>query len=140
MKSTVSQSLGSAFLLPTAQAVFQNELVKLLRELAPGINPLTVIAAGANKEAIASLPEESYAGIVQSYSKALRFTFAVGIPFACLALVASLFMPWFKYADTSKKAVPKIEEMEENAMEETKVGKDSVVENRDSEGEKQIEM
>ncbi|KAF7535305.1 hypothetical protein G7054_g5504 [Neopestalotiopsis clavispora] len=98
-----AQSMGSAFLLPTAQAVFQNELVKALRQFAPDIDPLVVLAAGANSEAISGLPSSSIGGIVQSYTSALRFTFAIGIPFAGVALLVSLFMPWFRYHSAANK-------------------------------------
>lgn len=93
----VAQSMGSASLLPTAQAVFQNQLIKALEQFAPEINPIVVLGAGANSEAISSLPSASLGGIVQSYAIALRFTFAIGIPFAGIALLVSLFMPWFRY-------------------------------------------
>ncbi|KAG8162085.1 hypothetical protein KVR01_007850 [Diaporthe batatas] len=98
-----AQSMGSAFLLPTAQAVFQNQLIKALREFAPEMNPLVVLAAGANSEAISSLPTASHGGILQSYAMALRLTFAIGIPFAGIALLVSLFMPWFKYHSAADK-------------------------------------
>ncbi|KAI1775688.1 putative gliotoxin efflux pump [Hypoxylon cercidicola] len=98
-----SQSMSSAFILPTAQAVFQNELMKALRQFAPDINPLAVLSAGANSEAISGFPRASQGGIVHGYNSALRFTFAIGIPFAGVALLASFFMPWFRYYDASKK-------------------------------------
>jgi hypothetical protein len=90
-------------MLPAAQAVFQNQLVKWLREIVPAMDPFIVLSAGANSNALASLPQENIAGIIESYSKALRSTFAIGIPFAGIALFVSFFMPWFKYADASKK-------------------------------------
>ncbi|KAI1335898.1 putative gliotoxin efflux pump [Xylariaceae sp. FL0016] len=99
----ISQSMGSAFLLPTAQAVFQNKLLKALYHYVPDIDPLAVLSAGANSEAIAGFPEVSQGGIVQSYARALHVTFAIGIPFAGVASLVSLFMPWFKYHDASKK-------------------------------------
>ena len=40
---------------------------------------------------------------MQSYNSALRSTFAIGIPFAGVALLVSLFMPWFKYHGASQK-------------------------------------
>lgn len=101
--SRVSQSMSSAFILPTAQAIFQNELMKALRQFVPDINPLVVLSAGANSEAISSFPRASQGGILQSYNSALRFTFAIGIPFAGVALLVSFFMPWFRYYDASKK-------------------------------------
>ncbi|KAH8764815.1 MFS multidrug transporter-like protein [Diaporthe sp. PMI_573] len=98
-----AQSMGSAFLLPTAQAVFQNQLLKALHQFAPDVDPLVVLAAGANSEAISSLPSESLGGITQSYRSALRYTFAIGIPFAGIALLVSLFMPWFRYHSAANK-------------------------------------
>lgn len=78
--------MGSAFLLPTAQAVFQNQLHKALRQFAPDIDPLVVLAAGADSGAISSLPSASLGGIMQSYINALRYMFSIGIPFAGIAL------------------------------------------------------
>jgi hypothetical protein len=95
--------MGSAFQIPTAQAVFQNELMKALHRFVPDMDPLVVLSAGANSEAISSLPKASLGGIVQSYDTALRSAFAIGIPFAGMALLISLFMPWFRYHDVSKK-------------------------------------
>lgn len=99
----ISQSMGSAFLLPTAQAVFQNELLKAMRQFVPDIVPLVVLSAVANNNAISSLPKECLGGIVQSSKMALKSTFAIGILFAGMALMVSFFMPWFRYHDASTK-------------------------------------
>ncbi|KAI0116204.1 putative gliotoxin efflux pump [Hypoxylon sp. NC0597] len=115
-----TQSMSSAFILPTAQAVFQNELLRALRQFVPDINLLAVLSAGANSEAISSFPIASQGGILQSYSSALRSTFVIGIPFAGMALLVSFFMPWFKYHDASKKptAEPALDQSEKgNATE-----------------------
>ncbi|KAI1121989.1 putative gliotoxin efflux pump [Nemania abortiva] len=98
-----AQSLGSAFLLPTAQSVFQNKLLQALRRYVPNLDPLVVLSAGANSEAIAQFPKASQAGILQSYRSALRSAFVIGVPFAGVALLVSFFMPWFRYHDASKK-------------------------------------
>jgi MFS transporter, DHA2 family, glioxin efflux transporter len=105
--------MGSASLLPTAQAVFQNQLLKALYQFAPDLDPLIVLAAGANSEAISSLPSASLGAIKQSYSSALRYTFAIGIPFAGIALLVSLFMPWFKYHSAGKKPATQAESSQE---------------------------
>ncbi|KAI8627248.1 putative gliotoxin efflux pump [Xylariaceae sp. FL1651] len=96
-----SQSLGSAFLLPVAQSVFQNELLQALRRFVPDLDPLVVLSAGANSEAIASFPKASR-GIIQSYNSALQSSFVIGVPFAGVALLVSFFMPWFRYHNASK--------------------------------------
>lgn len=95
--------MSSAFVLPAAQSVFQNELLKALRQYVPGISPQAVLSAGANSGAISSFAEENQGGILRSYEVALRSTFAIGIPFAGVALLVSFFMPWFRYHDASKK-------------------------------------
>lgn len=117
--------MGSAFLLPTAQAIFQNELIKALRQFAPDIDPLLVLAAGADSEAISSLPTASLGGVVQSYINALRLTFSIGVPFAAMAMLVSLFMPWFRYHSASSKPAastaldqPKIVEIDERKKDE----------------------
>ncbi|KAF1970507.1 MFS general substrate transporter [Bimuria novae-zelandiae CBS 107.79] len=98
-----SQSMGSALLIPTAQVVFQSKLVQALRRFVPELDPVMILAAGATPGALASFPASSAAGIARSYVQALRYTFAIGFPFAGMAMVVSLFMPWFKYRDAPKK-------------------------------------
>lgn len=105
MKVTVAQSMGSSFLLPIAQTVFQNKLLQYLKELAPDVDPRLVFSAGSSSEAIQQFPAQVVGGIVRSYEKALRLTFAIGIPFAIVALIVSFFMPWFKYHQAEKQGV-----------------------------------
>ncbi|KAI1758727.1 putative gliotoxin efflux pump [Hypoxylon sp. FL1150] len=104
-----TQSMSSAFILSTAQAVFQNEPLKALRQLVPDIDPLAVLSAGANSEAISNFLRASQGGILQSYDSALRPTFGIGIPFAGVALLVSFFMSWWRYHDASKKTPPETE-------------------------------
>ncbi|KAJ8064946.1 hypothetical protein OCU04_007250 [Sclerotinia nivalis] len=98
-----AQSMGSAFAIPAAQAIFQSQLIKSLRAFAPDIDPQVVLAAGATSKGISSLPEASLPEISRSYVEALRYTFALGIPVAGMAFVVSFFMPWFRYQDAGKK-------------------------------------
>jgi hypothetical protein len=95
--------MGSAFLIPTAQIIFQSKLVQALRRFVPELDPGKVLSAGATPGALASFPASSAAGIARSYVHALRYTFAIGIPFAGMAVAVSLLMPWFRYEDASKK-------------------------------------
>lgn len=94
--------MGSPFLLPTTQSVFQNQLLKALPRFTPDVDPSIILSAGASSEVISSLSPASSGGITQSYTSALRFAFAIGIPFAGVALFVSSFMPWFRYQDASK--------------------------------------
>ncbi|CAG8953380.1 hypothetical protein HYFRA_00010127 [Hymenoscyphus fraxineus] len=104
-----AQSMGSAFVIPAAQALFQNQLLKSLRELSPAVEPLAILAAGATPEGIALFPEAIQTGIRKSYVQALRYAFAIGIPAAGFAFIVSFFMPWFKYHDTSMKTEGNVE-------------------------------
>ena len=108
--------MGSAIFIPTAQAVFQNELLKALKAFVPQLDPLEVLAAGANKEGVHSFPQDMIPGILQSYVRALKYTFAVGVPLAGVALLVAPFMPWFKYHNESqkKKDSSEREKVEEN--------------------------
>ncbi|KAF2016944.1 MFS general substrate transporter [Aaosphaeria arxii CBS 175.79] len=96
-----AQSMGSAFLLPVAQAVFQNEIIKSLGQLVPDLDPLFVLAMGASNEAISGLPKANVGGVILSYGSALSSTFVIGVPFAGVALIVSLFMPWFNYHEAT---------------------------------------
>jgi hypothetical protein len=95
--------MGSAVFLPPAQAVFQNQLLKAVRRFLPGNNPFEVLAAGANSAAVHSFSQDVIPDVLRSYAWALRFTFALGVPLAGVSLLASFFMPWFKYHNESLK-------------------------------------
>ena len=99
----VAQSMGSAVFIPVAQVVFQNTLLSSLQAQVPEVNPFSVIAAGANKAAIDAFPAEHVSDIVESYARALSFTFVVGVPLAGVGLVVAVFMPWFRYHNESKE-------------------------------------
>lgn len=46
----------------------------------------------------------SLGGVVQSYNTALQSAYAIGVPFAGVALVVSFFMPWFRYQNAAKRS------------------------------------
>jgi hypothetical protein len=89
--------MGSAFFLPVAQTIFQNELRRALRKYVPDLDPISVLTAGADSKAIASFSQAHVSGITASYVDALQYTFMVGVPLAGVALLIGLFMPWFRY-------------------------------------------
>jgi len=97
-----AQSIGSAFVLPSAQTLFQTQLTKSLRHYVPNIEPSTVLAAGATHAGISSFPEASIPGIEQSYVDAVKYALALGIPLAGLSLCVSVFMPSFRYHNAEK--------------------------------------
>ncbi|KAF2678685.1 MFS general substrate transporter [Lentithecium fluviatile CBS 122367] len=99
-----AQSMGSAVFIPVAQAVFQNTLLKSLKSTLPHVNAYQVLAAGANNEAISTFPADAIPGILASYIRALKMTFAVGVPLAGVSLLVAVGMPWFRYHnETGKK-------------------------------------
>jgi hypothetical protein len=99
----VAQFMGSAFIIPAAQAIFQSQLIKCLRVFAPDVDPLVVLGAGATSRGISSLPKASVLGIVESYVNALRSTFALGVAVARVAFLVSFFMPWFRFHNVGEK-------------------------------------
>ncbi len=98
----VCQATGGALTVAAAQGVFQTQLVQQLRKNVPDINPAMILSLGAADEAVSTLPAHSIVGIHHSYVLALRYTFAVGIPVAGIALISSFFQPWIKYHDPHK--------------------------------------
>jgi hypothetical protein len=92
-----SQSLGGAIMLAAAQGIFQNELVRLLRQSVPALDPIQILSLGASKEATQSIPPVLLASILESFVKALQHTFVLTIPVAAIAFLVSLLQPWFRY-------------------------------------------
>jgi hypothetical protein len=92
-----SQSIGGAFMLAAAQGIFQNELVRFLRQSVPEVDPLEILTLGASNEAARSIPVQFLGRILKSYAKALQHTFILTIPVAGVAFLVSLLQPWFRY-------------------------------------------
>ncbi|KAF2003378.1 MFS general substrate transporter [Amniculicola lignicola CBS 123094] len=92
-----SQSIGGAFMLAAAQGIFQNELVRLLRQYVPDMGPLTIISLGASSNVMSSLPLETSRRIIDAYVLALRHTFILTIAVSGVAFLVSLFQPRFRY-------------------------------------------
>ncbi|KAI8623121.1 MFS general substrate transporter [Xylariaceae sp. FL1651] len=90
------QSIGGAYAVTSANSLFSNKLLQAVRDSAPSIDALQVVSAGA--EDIAGLfPADVLPEILRSYVSALRLTFAIGIPFAGVSFLLSLFQPWFRF-------------------------------------------
>ncbi|KAI3326696.1 MFS general substrate transporter [Xylariaceae sp. AK1471] len=111
------QSIGGAYAVTSANALFANELLQAIRDNVPSINALEVVSAGA--EEIANIfPADILPGILKSYVSALRLTFAIGIPFAGVSFILSLFQPWFRFDKGQAK-----HQDEENKQKEVVVAK-----------------
>lgn len=92
-----SQSIGGALFLAAAQGIFQSELVRLLRQSVPGIDPIMVLTLGTSEDAASLIPVDALQFIIQSFTTALSHTFILAIPTAGIALLVSIFQPWFRY-------------------------------------------
>lgn len=77
-------------------------LLQDVRTNVPSLDPLTVVAAGAN-DISGTFSSDVLPGIIKSYAHALRLTFALGVPFAGVAFILTLFQPWFRFDKGQKK-------------------------------------
>ena len=82
--------------MSAANALFANELLEAVRVNVPSLDPYAVVAAGAN-DISGTFSADVMPGILKSYAHALRLTFALGVPFAGVSFILSLFQPWFKF-------------------------------------------
>jgi hypothetical protein len=114
-----AQSIGGAMMLAAAQGIFQNELVRLLRQSVPDLNPLVVISLGASEDAKKLLPTEAMAHISDAFVVALKHTFVLTIPVAGIAFLVSLLQPWFRYHKPN--IANEVEEVEATARSDEKV-------------------
>jgi hypothetical protein len=69
-----SQTLGSSIFLSLAQTIFTNGLVSNLATSAPGVNPRTIINAGASGIR-AAVSHAQLPGVLLAYNKAINETF-----------------------------------------------------------------
>lgn len=78
------QTLGGAVFLALGQTVFTNGLVNSLGTSAPGVNPQTIINAGASGIR-AAVSSQALPGVISAYNKAINETFylAAGASVAC---------------------------------------------------------
>lgn len=96
-----SQSLGGAIFLSVGNSVFQNELLKALRDdVLPGVDIKKVIDGGAASFRHL-VPANELPLMLQVYNGALQKVFMVGIPLGVLAALISCFIE-FKSVKTSK--------------------------------------
>jgi hypothetical protein len=83
------QYFGGALFVSFAQTVFTNGLVNAVPGFAPGLDPQTIISAGATGVR-AVVPEASVPGILLAYNQALNHTFYL----AAGAAVATFIACW----------------------------------------------
>ncbi|KAL2050628.1 hypothetical protein ABVK25_009136 [Lepraria finkii] len=87
------QLSSGAFSVSAAQSIFNNELVKNLATLAPGVNPSRVIQAGSTG-ITENFTKDQVTGILLSYMKGLKASWAMGIALAGVTLLISFWPEW----------------------------------------------
>ena len=84
-------SLGGSISISIAQNIFSNTLVQQLPLRAPGVNPATIIGAGATHVREVTPPEQ-LSGVLQAYDMAVTRALILPIAVGGLAFIASLFV------------------------------------------------
>lgn len=97
----VIQTLGGAIGVPTAQAAFQNTLLKTLRRTAPDVDPYSILNAGAS-DLKSLVPSSSLNGVLEAYVAGFRETLIVGIAFAGAAVIASAGFRFMSVKETRR--------------------------------------
>lgn len=88
-----TQTLGGSLFVSVSQNVFSNKLVEYVGDYAPGLDPATVLSAGATSiQKI--IPAEFLSGVTLAYNDALMQTFLVSAALAATTVVGSGFMEW----------------------------------------------
>lgn len=87
------QLSSGAFSVSAAQSIFDNELVKKLVTLANGVDPAAVFQAGPTgiRE---KFSKDQVPGILLSYMKGLKASWAMGIALAGITLLVSFWPEW----------------------------------------------
>ena len=86
-------SLGGAVAISVAQNIFSNTLIQEIPKLTVGINPATIIAAGATHIREVT-PKSQLAGVLQAYDLAVTRAFVLPIACASIAFMCSLLFEW----------------------------------------------
>lgn len=88
-----TQTLGGSLFVSVSQNVFSNKLVEYVGDYAPGLDPSTVLSAGATGIQKV-IPPEFLDGVTLAYNDALMQTFLVSAALAAVSIVGSAFMEW----------------------------------------------
>ena len=84
-------SLGGALSVSIAQNIFSNTLIQEIPKRTHGINPATIIGAGATHVRDVTPPDQ-LAGVLEAYNLAIDRAFILPIAVGGIAFVCSLFM------------------------------------------------
>ncbi|CAK7226502.1 hypothetical protein SCUCBS95973_006221 [Sporothrix curviconia] len=87
------QTLGGALFVSICQNIFTNKLTENVHRLVPGLDPETVLAAGATGyQKVVSAADLS--GVTLAYSEALTQTFVVSTALAAMTIIGSAAIEW----------------------------------------------
>jgi hypothetical protein len=87
-----AQQISGAVFVPIGQTVFENHLLKDLKDIA-GVDGNTILKTGAT-ELRSAVPGQELAGVLWAYDKALTGVFVVAVVMTGLAIVPALGMEW----------------------------------------------
>lgn len=101
-----SQLFGGALFLSFAQTEFTNGLTTLIPVHAPGVNPQTVIEAGASAVRQA-VPEAALEGVLEAYNTTINRVFYLAAASAAAMFIFCWGLGW-KSIKKAKKVEPKV--------------------------------
>ncbi|KAE8153034.1 major facilitator superfamily domain-containing protein [Aspergillus avenaceus] len=102
------QTLGGALFIAVGQAVFQNGLIRGIREYASSVDPRVIVGAGATemRHVLGAVGRgEELEGVVRAYMSGLRDVYRVSLALVVVAFVAGCFLEW-KSVKKLKGVVP----------------------------------
>ncbi|KAL6243104.1 hypothetical protein RBB50_010204 [Rhinocladiella similis] len=86
-------SLGGAISISIAQNIFSNGLVNEIPKYTKGVNPYTIIGAGATHIREVTPPSQ-LAGVLKAYNIAVTNSYILAIACACIAFLLSFGFEW----------------------------------------------
>ena len=102
-----AQNFGGALFLSFADTILTNSLRSLIPQDAPGVDPQTIVNAGAYGFRHA-VPKQSVAGVLRAYSKSIDHVFYMCVGLAGLCFVASWGTGWVDIRQKKKPAAQKV--------------------------------
>ena len=100
------QTLGGTLFIAIAQTVFQNGLIRGVREFVPGLNPYVLLSVGATeiRDALASMGMlDQLDGALKAYMAGLTDSFRVALACAAVSVVTVWFLEWKSVKDPEVK-------------------------------------
>lgn len=88
-----TENLAAAIMVSVAQTVFTNGLVSNINVFAPGMDPNTIINAGA-AGLKSHVPTQLYSVVLYAYNMSLARTFYVGVGLSCCSLFGVVWLEW----------------------------------------------